>query len=595
MNIIETCLNNNTIPSKIIQTQQREKVKTKENIISNKTIATVAVGAATLAIVFAGIGLKNNPPKKLQDVVFKNGKAFLRNGEDFSGKIKDVLKNGDSVILEYKNGIIQKSNRVGSVNIKKVYDRSGIDEVVHIYRDGKETIVNLTKKINDTKKLIAENTRKRVEARAELQRRLFEEEKLVKKAREAQYKFNAPFEAALSHKSAEESATIIEAGCKRREELSQLAYNAPFEAALSHKSAEESAATFRTEVIKRKKSTLKNYYGNNGIDERTISSKNTVIKERIHDGAVHSRYVYYGLDGSLPNGGTNVYVFDSSKISAGEYFDGIKEIRTKKHYIKNGKGKHKIHYREKITSGPDNVVEQCKNVQQLSNGYSQTVIDDYKERTTKAIIRDKKGNIISEIITDWKKPGSGGGPGPEDPYNGSRKKLLAPWFKHYLELCQKFGESERPCGVIGGAWDHYIELSKWDADPDGMLRQILINDSRVEYDPKARLLALINNYGFNSSEVQQYIKMLKEGQISLDDILLFVKKDASCTSDTMKKILNRIRTGKLKCSDIADSIKAYLSNFITESQLLKKAGVPALDETYGYYEIVNQAVNHIFA
>ena len=599
MNVLNAHLNNITVPiSKVSQPEKKEEVVIKENVTSNKknykTIATVA-GAATLAIVFAGIGIKNKP-KKLQDIMFENGKAFFKkNGKGFSGKVKDVLKNGDTVILEYKDGIIQKSKRSGKVNVMKVYDRSGLDKIVHIFNEGKETSVNLSKKINDTKKLIAENARKKAEARVELQRKLTEKDLLVQKAKETQDKFNAQFDKMLSHKSAESSAAVIEAGCKRREELSQMAYNAPFEVALSNKSAKESAETFRTEIIKRKKSTLENYYGDKGIAMRTISSKNAVVKESYRNGSVYYRDVTYGLDGTFPEGNTDVWVKNSSKISRGEYYDGTKTTNTLKHFTKNEKGKHKIQYREKIISGRSGI-EESKIVQKLPNGYSQTAIDDYNQRTTKIIIRDKKGNIISETLSEWKKPWSNGGAEPKD-LSKVDEKLLAPWYKNYRKLCQKFGESERPCGVIGGAWDHYIELCKWNSDPDGMLRQILNKNERVEYDPKARLENLIKIHGFNSSEVQQYTEMLNNGQLSLDDLLLFIDKNGSKISDKMKKILDRIRDGQLDIKDIADTIKDYLLGNVTISQLLKKAGVPEAN-IYQYHmpcqQNVQKAISYVY-
>ncbi|MCD7779657.1 MAG: hypothetical protein LUH05_03170 [Candidatus Gastranaerophilales bacterium] len=206
----------------------------------------------------------------MSDIKFNNGTA-TKDGMNFSGKIKDTLKNGDSILLEYQDGIIQTSKREGKKNISKTFEYLNGDKIVHTTSDGKTSTVNITKKIAEVKADIkkkeveaferdieqlhakwAEEAREWAEARAEAEKRAMLQSEVhrrsvlqaeaKKKANDAQALYNKPFEDALSNKSAKKSAEIFE---QEKIEAAQRKYNKPFKDALSYKDAEESAEVFK--------------------------------------------------------------------------------------------------------------------------------------------------------------------------------------------------------------------------------------------------------------------------------------------------------------------------------------------------------------
>ena len=98
------------------------------------------IAAGTLLTCGAIYAHKKINTKKLEDVVFKNGAASLKEGgEKFSGKIKDKLKNGDNIELIYKDGVLQKSKRKGEQNFTKVFDYNDKGKLTKVIKDGVET------------------------------------------------------------------------------------------------------------------------------------------------------------------------------------------------------------------------------------------------------------------------------------------------------------------------------------------------------------------------------------------------------------------------------------------------------------------------
>ena len=109
-------------------------------------LALTALGvtaAAGIAIYKASKG----QAVKLSDIKFEKGIASLKEGgENFTGIIKDTLKNGDKVILEYENGIIKNSSRTGAnISLRKIFtnDENG-ERLIKIIQNGKKRIVEST-------------------------------------------------------------------------------------------------------------------------------------------------------------------------------------------------------------------------------------------------------------------------------------------------------------------------------------------------------------------------------------------------------------------------------------------------------------------
>lgn len=100
--------------------------KGPEEIKDGKKKLALALGAlAVTGAVAAGIvyKVKKGQGVTLKDIQFNKGIATLKKGgQKYTGEIKHTLKNGDKVILNYADGIIQSSQRSGSVNFNKVFN-----------------------------------------------------------------------------------------------------------------------------------------------------------------------------------------------------------------------------------------------------------------------------------------------------------------------------------------------------------------------------------------------------------------------------------------------------------------------------------------
>lgn len=147
MNTVNLSSANQTIIQKQQQTVTQPKVETKteERKDNKKLLIAGAAAVATLAI--AGIAIyKGKNTTKLQDIKFDKGIA-RKNDELFTGVIKDKLKNGDKVTLEYVDGVIKKSSVKGSKTFEKTFEtNSAGHKIVKTFQNGKEKVFDITQR-----------------------------------------------------------------------------------------------------------------------------------------------------------------------------------------------------------------------------------------------------------------------------------------------------------------------------------------------------------------------------------------------------------------------------------------------------------------
>lgn len=212
--------------------------------------------------------------------------------------------------------------------------------------------------------------------------------------------------------------------------------------------------------------------------------------------------------------------YEKDRIVRTSYKDGVGKTSfihdnksgntTMKHYEIDEKGKYRLVSREVDIPTTSTTIT----VEHKENGLTQITTESPASRSI--VIKDKKGNIVSSETIDKpsrpKKPDS-----PDAPMG----KLLAPWYKDYLRLCQMCNVSPRLCGVKGGAFDHYYELSLKVYDPDGYESYMRIRKYRAQYNEKAQLLEVLDNLdngGFrvplSMSEISKIKKLIESGELS---------------------------------------------------------------------------------
>ncbi len=115
----------------------------KEN--KNKKIAKIClIGAAITASVVGMIyAIKKGKTINLKDMTPNKFKQIQT--DKFTGKIKGKLKNGDKVVMEYVDGVLNKSTRSGKVNFEKTYKTINNNKIV------KKTVGDVTTEFNITK------------------------------------------------------------------------------------------------------------------------------------------------------------------------------------------------------------------------------------------------------------------------------------------------------------------------------------------------------------------------------------------------------------------------------------------------------------
>lgn len=212
--------------------------------------------------------------------------------------------------------------------------------------------------------------------------------------------------------------------------------------------------------------------------------------------------------------------YEKDRIVRTSYKDGVGKTSfihdnksgntTMKHYEVDEKGKYKLVSREVDIPTKSTTIT----VEHKENGLTQITTESPASRSI--VIKDKKGNIISSETIDKpsrpKKPDS-----PDAPMG----ELLAPWYKDYLRLCQMCNVSPRLCGVKGGAWDHYYELSLRVYDPDGYKSYIAIRKYRSQYNEKAKILEILDKLDrgrlrapLSTSEISRIKKLIATGELS---------------------------------------------------------------------------------
>lgn len=164
-----------------INTSKHTKIEEKKD--GKKMLAIGAAAAATIAIagiaIYKGKGLGKNV--KLQDIKFEKGIA-KKGDKLFTGIVKDKLKNGDKVTLEYVDGVIKHSTRSGQRNFEKAFQTNEAGhKIVKTFENGKEKIFDITQRQIDVKK-------EQAKLEALLKDKTLSSKELAKKAGEIKYK-----------------------------------------------------------------------------------------------------------------------------------------------------------------------------------------------------------------------------------------------------------------------------------------------------------------------------------------------------------------------------------------------------------------------
>ena len=264
------------------QTILTNKQKTEENIQASPEQKKngkklLALSVATIAtVVVATLAIKKKSTKTLSDIDFNKGIATLKkNGKNFSGKIKTKLPNGDKVTMNYADGILQSSIRIGSENTSKTFSTNEKGEkIVEIIKNRKSETKNISviselvkKEQNELKELLSNNKKLSFEEfknkteqfkyvnknqkneianilkqkldyeasiKAEALKRISDEKNTQKIANYNQLLISKSINNNLSNKSAQESASIIE-------ELKQQEFKAEISAEAQQRIAQQNA------------------------------------------------------------------------------------------------------------------------------------------------------------------------------------------------------------------------------------------------------------------------------------------------------------------------------------------------------------------
>ncbi len=123
---------------KYTQSVENTKKVSKLNLNKNEknNLAGLIFPMLLLTVLLGNDLLKNRGeisqliPKKLKNIKFNKGIALDKKGNSFTGIIKDKLKSGDKIMLEYKNGRLIGSTREGLDNFRKIYANIGPENLV---------------------------------------------------------------------------------------------------------------------------------------------------------------------------------------------------------------------------------------------------------------------------------------------------------------------------------------------------------------------------------------------------------------------------------------------------------------------------------
>lgn len=115
-------------------------------LLNKEVKKTSAIIAGATTLLAAGIGIfafvKGKGSTKPANTPWKDYLSNLK--DNYTGKIKGNLNNGDKITFEYKDGKIIKSTRKGKENFTKAYETINSKKVVKKTEGGKTTEWNLT-------------------------------------------------------------------------------------------------------------------------------------------------------------------------------------------------------------------------------------------------------------------------------------------------------------------------------------------------------------------------------------------------------------------------------------------------------------------
>lgn len=144
------------------KTSKDKKEETKDNK-AKLALALTALGAlaiAGIAIYRSKAVSKELPTKLFSDIEYKDHKGIAYLGDEkFTGVISDNVPNStDKIILEYKDGLVQKSTREGAKPFEKIYEYDLNNEISFItIKDSKgEELFSPSDKANDKLRELAE-------------------------------------------------------------------------------------------------------------------------------------------------------------------------------------------------------------------------------------------------------------------------------------------------------------------------------------------------------------------------------------------------------------------------------------------------------
>ena len=334
-----------------VQKEQSKVLEQKKN--GKKLLAFGALAVSAFAV--AGLAIYKGKTKKLSDINFNKGIATLRkNNQNFSGKIKTKLMNGDKTILEYSDGILNKSIRTGEKNISKTFSVNEQGEkIVEIVKDGKTE----TKNISATIEIVKKEQAKLKELLSDKQLSSDEFENEVGKLKYINKKQKAEIAEALKRKRLKEKELkeYVEAEIKRRNleaenvDKYQAQISNLFEAKLSNKSARESFLNIlESKGFKIEDTDLANDFLKNS-DNASFSG--TIVKKLPNGDLSKLKYENGIMQQSSREGSVNFvkkYVYDDNsgyilKVIK-ESTEGVKE--TNYEYFGNGKLKFVNSYEE---------------------------------------------------------------------------------------------------------------------------------------------------------------------------------------------------------------------------------------------------------
>ena len=115
-----------------------------------KIVKIVAIGAV-IAAAAAGViySIKKGKSINLSDMTPEKFKQIQ--ADKYTGKIQGKLNNGDKIVMEYVDGVLEKSTRKGNVNFEKVYETINNEKIVKKTVNGITTEFNITKTQQEVK------------------------------------------------------------------------------------------------------------------------------------------------------------------------------------------------------------------------------------------------------------------------------------------------------------------------------------------------------------------------------------------------------------------------------------------------------------